>query len=664
MHMNLTEARAATLSKLEKSGLRAHIELLRLKIYSSDTAKNLNLMISGAGFQIPYFDFSKNTTDFWRYRFVEDSRNSWQKAASIKQTKYLQPAGSGCAAYFPPFTNWESILQNTHTEIYITEGELKAASSSLQGWPTIGLGGVWGFKNSKAGHSLLPELRAFSWKSREVKIIFDSDVIHNPHIANAENTLARELLKLGALVSIVRLPELATGDKTGLDDLIVSTGKDQALETIESNSSLFSAVEILHQLNSEVIYVRNPGLVVTAATKQKMTPRAFVDHAYANRVWIDTVISPKGTARAIQKSAAAEWLHWAMRTEVQGITFSPGNEEFVNGDINTWKGWGVEPIQGDVTPWRLLLNFLFKDKVKELKWFEQWLAYPIQYPGYKLYTAVLIWGLAHGTGKTLIGDSLIKIYGENGASIGNKELHSSFNDWAECRQFVVGDEIVGGDTRHFAEALKSMITQQYVRINAKFLPSYTLPDTINYYFTSQKPRALPIDEPDRRYFVHEVVGPPNELQFYLDYVAWLNDKGASYLFYHLKNLNTDYFQPAAPAMMTQAKLDMIQHNKTELATWVGVLKEAPEEVLRMGGKAYPYAIWTGEELRTMYDPNHRTKITATTFGRELKKHGFLQVGEGKSLRTKLGHKRMWIIKNPNAYPTAEAAIAQYEKERE
>lgn len=62
----------------------------------------------------------------------------------------------------------------------------------------------------------------------------------------------------------------------------------------------------------------------------------------------------------------------------------------------------------------------------ERRWFWQWLAYPIQHPGTKLFSAVLIIG-PQGSGKNLLGMLMQAIYGRNYRLIGPGELHGDFN---------------------------------------------------------------------------------------------------------------------------------------------------------------------------------------------------------------------------------------------
>jgi len=664
--MDHKETYSAMLKKLNDSGLALALDTLAYTAYSSDEAYSLPLVVQKAGFKIPYFDIYGKITEVWNYRILEKDKTTLKNVLGRKDIKYVKPAGSRNELYFPPLVNWGKIAADTHKDIYITEGELKAACASLNGWATIGLSGVWGFRCARSMEvPLLATFGKIQWKDRNVYVIFDSDAGHNPNIADAENVLCKELTILGAIVHIIRLANIEGLLKTGFDDLIVRKGVAETRLILEESSSLYASVESLHQLNSEVLYVKDPGIVMELHTRQKMHPRAFVDHAYANRRWIEYIHGKKGSVKAVERAAASEWLKWAHRTEVSSFVYEPGLGEFVDGNnYNLWEGWGVAPTPGSIEPWSNLLKFIFKAEEEAMKWFEMWAAYPLQFPGTKLFTTVVVWGVAHGTGKSLIGETLMRIYGKNSTEIGNRELHGIFNDWISNKQFVVGDEIVGGDKRHMSDRLKSMITQKEVRINAKFLPSYVTRDTVNYYFTSQHSDAFFIEDTDRRYFIHEVLGKPAEHSFYLEYITWLNGKGAAHLFHHLLNIDISTFKPTAPAIMTASKSSMVERGRSELSTWVHILSETPSDVLRIGTVELDYDLWTSEELRAIYDPSHRTKVTSNGMGRALKNEGFRQATDNP-LRTKVGHKRLWVIKNAEAYrASVSSEIAmRYESER-
>jgi putative DNA primase/helicase len=150
---------------------------------------------------------------------------------------------------------------------------------------------------------------------------------------------------------------------------------------------------------------------------------------------------------------------------------------------------------------------------------------------------VVLWSVHQGTGKTLLGYTLRDIYGDNAVEIKDKHLTSGFNTWARNRQFIIGDEVTSrSDKRDEADHLKGLITNEFVRINDKFIPEYTIPDVMNYIFTSNNPDAFFLESSDRRYFVWEIVGTPLPLGFYHQYDKWFKSVGPSHLFHHLLTL--------------------------------------------------------------------------------------------------------------------------------
>ena len=197
---------------------------------------------------IPYFEIDGKTPakarpdwpDFFRLRALRQPiplPDDW--------SKYRQPEGSGMRAYFPRVVHkdligWPAIAAPASTKkasvpLYITEGELKAAKACVEGFATIGLGGVDSFQSRDLGVDFLPELDAVAWARRRVYIVFDSDVVRKPDVARALWALACRLRDRGALPYLVTLPEMTDDDgvsKTGLDDYLVINGADMLEDLI------------------------------------------------------------------------------------------------------------------------------------------------------------------------------------------------------------------------------------------------------------------------------------------------------------------------------------------------------------------------------------------------------------------------------------------------
>ena len=150
---------------------------------------------------------------------------------SGKPVKYESPRNVSNRIYLP--TNARRAAAAADGEVFITEGEKKAAAVDQLGFPCIGLVGVFGWKD-KRHERLLPELDRIAWSGREVFIVFDSDIVRNPNVLDAESRLASQLKSHGATVRVVRLPEKtdAAGKpvKVGIDDHLVACGSESLRE--------------------------------------------------------------------------------------------------------------------------------------------------------------------------------------------------------------------------------------------------------------------------------------------------------------------------------------------------------------------------------------------------------------------------------------------------
>lgn len=649
----------AMLNKLSLSALDNNdVKSLKFKAYTADEAGHMlkNLPSYHAGFLIPYFDLDGKVTKFWRYRYLETTKTGFDALTNKKELRYAQPGKSLNEIYLPPIagTNWSSIAKNPEIPLVITEGELKAACATKLGYPTIGLGGVWCFKSNNARMPLLPMFHEFQWRDRIVYICYDSDAVTNPQVMTAENALARELTMLGAAPYVVRIPFLEKDNKKiGLDDYLVDEGPEAFRELLD-NAAEWRAAQELFALNQEVVYVRDPGVILHMEDLRRIAPRAFTDHAYSTRIYYEEQVTDKGT-KMVERSAAKEWLKWPHRAEVQRVTYEPGADRITRkNELNVWSGWGVDPESGDITPWKELLDFIFGPKNPHRKWFEQWCAYPLQYPGTKLYSSPVIWGRKHGTGKSLIGYTLGKIYGTNFTEISDENIHESHNEWAENKQFVMGDEITSGDKRGIADRLKSMITRKLLRLNPKYIPSYTVPDRINYYFTSNHPDSFFLEDDDRRFFIHEVKGTPMPKPFYNAYEKWMGKDdvigpGISALFAYLLSLDLSDFDPTGHAPVTEAKRDMIDGGRSDLASWVATLRDDPDTVLRIDQQVLKFDLWRAEDLLSLYDPMEKGKVTANGLARELRRAGFNRPANTLGCRTSQGQVRLWSVRNEDKY---------------
>lgn len=586
-----------------------------------------------------------------------------------KPRRYSQPMGTQCGVYLPPLLiggTWAEVAKNPAHDLVITEGELKAACGCKFGFSTIGLGGVYNWRSAKETQELLPILEKFVWLGRKVVICFDSDTKDNPMVRMAASRLAYTLSMRGAVVTWAQLPETDEGTKQGMDDYIFANGEEAFARLLLDNNEDLGPGRELHRLNSEVAVVHDTGEIVELTTGNVYSMSVFSDTVYRNRTYMET----DDNKRMVRKYAAKEWLSFDHRTRVTQLAYEPGCNNMItpSGAYNTWypQRWPIEPRKASVAPWEALLQYVLEQCSDEhKKWLRQWFAYPIQHPGTKLHTAVLVWG-GQGGGKTMLGQSMKYIYGRNFSKVGNSMLGSQFNGWAQNRQFVLGEEISMGDKRGLADNLKDMITGSTININVKNRKTYDIDDCINYYFSSNHQDAIYLEPDDRRMFVVHVEKYQKwTYEQFEAYDNWLaKEGGAQALFHYLKHeVDLTGFQPKGHAPITDAKREMVAAGRGDTEDWAATLKERPEAILG----ARTQDLYTVEELLKIYDVDSPGRTKSVGLGRALNSAKIFRVASGSNNIVIGGtRKRLYAVRNIDKYQRLSPSAAQkmYEAERD
>lgn len=360
MALSAKDMRALASAKWKSSGLTdAHAKALGLAPLPADQVGRVSAKLADTcALLIPYFDPKGRRTKFFRLRRLQEPQGF--EAQSGKAQKYAQPAGTAPEVYLPPLLkrSWRAVLDDPSAPLIITEGELKAACACAHGFTCLGLGGVDSWRSRRLGVALVEALATAQWKGRPVTIVYDSDSATNPDVVRAAHGLAGELRARGAEVAVASLPPRADGGKQGLDDLLVAEGRealeraiDEAVDVAEGNP--------LWKLNEEVVFVRDPGLVLVREPDKdgktlRLGPDQFVRHHFANRR--HEVVDAEGKPKTMD--TAKEWMRWPHRFECRSLAYEPGKPRVYDGCFNMWTGLGVEPEEGDVKPFQELVDFV------------------------------------------------------------------------------------------------------------------------------------------------------------------------------------------------------------------------------------------------------------------------------------------------------------------
>jgi len=181
---------------------------------------------------------------------------SLKKGKPELQAKYLSAPGWSNQLYFHPDTP-ASILTDTSVPLYFTEGQKKCLAlwtlfrENKRIAQPVALNGVWGMRgktgigtNSNGGRQQIkgpiPDFDRIEWTSRQVFIVFDTNVGSNVSVAAARNELANDLTSRGAIVFLIDIePEDGVN---GVDDFLGKHG-GEAGQTLLESARLFDPSE-------------------------------------------------------------------------------------------------------------------------------------------------------------------------------------------------------------------------------------------------------------------------------------------------------------------------------------------------------------------------------------------------------------------------------------
>lgn len=208
----------------------------------------------------------------------------------------------------------------------------------------------------------------------------------------------------------------------------------------------------------------------------------------------------------IYKSVAAVWLvHPLRRQYIDGVTFNPTTHKEIPGVLNLWKGYAVKPKAGDWSILRSHIRDIICDGAPErFEYLMGWMASLLQFPARQGEVAVVMRS-GEGTGKGTLAKALLTVIGQHGLAISNaKHLVGNFNGHLRDAIFLFADEaFFAGDRAHIG-VLKSIITEPYLTIEAKYQNATQVPNYLHIIMASNEEWVVPASVDARRFFVLDV----------------------------------------------------------------------------------------------------------------------------------------------------------------
>ena len=219
----------------------------------------------------------------------------------------------------------------------------------------------------------------------------------------------------------------------------------------------------------------------------------------------------------------------------------------------------------------LILEVICDHEKQIYEYVINWISFIVQNPGIKTEVALVLKGL-QGIGKNRFTDVLSEML--SGYSAKNitdiSELTGQFNSIVEGKILIVLNELknCGEDRLANFNALKSIITDDSIRINEKLVPRRTAENVANFIFVSNNSFPVKIENGDRRYVVLACNGKhKGDYSYFQQLCNSFNEEFYDNLLTFFMKRDLSSFQ-IRNIPMTDAKQDLIDASKSPLDIWI------------------------------------------------------------------------------------------------
>lgn len=261
----------------------------------------------------------------------------------------------------------------------------------------------------------------------------------------------------------------------------------------------------------------------------------------------------------VGRDAYKRWDDDPRRKIARGLMFEPSGI-LPPHYINLFRGFPLTPTgegrEGCARIREHIYNLAGR-RTEEYQFLLQWIAYPLQHPGAKMDSSVIMYG-AEGPGKSVLWERVVSsIYGEYATTIGQSQLESQFTGWQSGKLFALCEEVVSRAERSQHKGqLKHLVTGKTLMINEKNLPLREEQNHINFVFLSNSTVPLEIDNGDRRYMVLYTDKVPTGDYFRLLFEE-INNGGIQAFYSYLMSLDLGDFNDHTQPPLNQDKRNLI-----------------------------------------------------------------------------------------------------------
>jgi Family of unknown function (DUF5906) len=339
--------------------------------------------------------------------------------------------------------------------------------------------------------------------------------------------------------------------------------------------------------------------------------------------------NPKKTTRSIIVSK--RWLKWNYRRQYlcRGVVFEPGGPLEIPTDmLNLWRGFGIEPKQGD---WSVMLNHI-RDVIcsgnkDHFQYLIRWMAYGVQHPDRPIGVAIALRG-EEGAGKGFVWRNYGKLFGNHFKHVAHGEhLTGRFNAALAEACTVFLDEALWAGDRKGEQILKALVTEDTFQLERKFCDPIPVKNRLRIVIASNNQWIVPVSTRGRRYCVldvsdlyadendpaHAAYWEPLQAQFG-DYAP---DQGRAAMLYDLLHMDLSNFNiRAVPKSAAKTEQKLLTQTGTE--AWLFEILQDGAVTKSTQGIRHTISEWDGNGMQISRDDAYDAFLQSSQERREYK----------------------------------------------
>jgi Family of unknown function (DUF5906) len=238
--------------------------------------------------------------------------------------------------------------------------------------------------------------------------------------------------------------------------------------------------------------------------REQLSTQSFED--FRNRyMHMQVAIGKDAKGNPSFKPLGKFWLEHSMRRQFRGLVFRPGKQQVVNGFLNLWRGFGIEPRPGNWSRMQEhISSVLAGGDQNSAEYIMNWAAWAVKNPDQPAEVALVFKG-GQGTGKSTFGRAMRSLFGQHGLQVVTpSQFAGRFNAHMRDVCLLFADEAVRPDDKSARGILKALLTERNLPMEGKGRDIVQMTNYAKVIMASNDEWVVPAELDDRRFAVFRV----------------------------------------------------------------------------------------------------------------------------------------------------------------